>query len=88
MDYLQISNLPIMWFLCSFTVIIAAVQAVLFIRAANKATKECRIDPEIPKKAFRIGLVTAIAEGDAEITVTYAVDGKTYTDFVNVEVTA
>ena len=60
MDYLQISNLPIMWFLCSFTVIIAAVQAVLFIRAANKATKECRIDPEIPKKAFRIGLVTAI----------------------------
>jgi hypothetical protein len=49
-----------MWFLCSFTVIIAAVQAVLFIRAANKATKECRIDPEIPKKAFRIGLVTAI----------------------------
>lgn len=33
------------------------------------------------------GLVTAIAEGDAEITVTYAVDGKTYTDFVNVEVT-
>ena len=60
MDYLQISNLPIMWFLCSFTVIIAAVQAVLFIRAANKATKECRIYPEIPKKAFRIGLVTAI----------------------------
>ena len=60
MDYLQISNLPIMWILCSFTVIIAAVQAVLFIRAANKATKECRIDPEIPKKAFRIGLVTAI----------------------------
>ena len=60
MDYLQISNLPIMWFLCSFTVVIAAVQAVLFIRAANKATKECRIDPEIPKKAFRIGLVTAI----------------------------
>ncbi|MCR5576804.1 MAG: DUF5058 family protein [Oscillospiraceae bacterium] len=60
MDYLQISNLPIIWFLCSFTVIIAALQAVLFIRAANKATKECQIDPEIPKKAFRVGLVTAI----------------------------
>ena len=29
MDYLQISNLPIIWFLCSFTVIIAALQAVL-----------------------------------------------------------
>lgn len=60
MDYLQISNLPIIWFLCSFTVIIAALQAVLFIRAANKATNECQINPEIPKKAFRVGLVTAI----------------------------
>ena len=60
MDYLQISNLPIMWVLCSFTVIIAALQAVLFMRAAKKATAECSIDPEIPKKAFRIGLVSAI----------------------------
>lgn len=60
MDYLQISNLPIMWVLCSFTVIIAAVQAVLFMRAAKKATNECNIDPEIPKKAFRVGLVSAI----------------------------
>ena len=60
MDYLQISNLPIMWVLCSFTVIIAALQALLFIRTANKATKECNINPEIPKQAFRIGLVSAI----------------------------
>ena len=60
MDYLQISNLPIMWVLCSFTVIIAAVQAILFMRAAKKATNECNIDPEIPKKAFRVGLVSAI----------------------------
>ena len=60
MDYLQISNLPIMWLLCSFTVIIAAVQAILFMRAAKKATVQCNIDPEVPKKAFRIGLVSAI----------------------------
>ncbi len=60
MDYLQISNLPIMWVLCSFTVIIAALQAVLFMRAAKKATVECNINPEIPKKAFRVGLVSAI----------------------------
>ncbi len=60
MNYLQISNLPIMWVLCSFTVIIAALQALLFIRTANKATKECNINPEIPKQAFRIGLVSAI----------------------------
>lgn len=60
MNYLEISNLPIMWVLCGFTVVIAAVQAVLFIRTAKKATQECRIDPEIPKQAFRIGLVSAI----------------------------
>lgn len=60
MDYLQISNQPIMWVMCGFTVFIAALQAVLFLRAAKKATVECRIDPEIPKKAFRIGLVSAI----------------------------
>lgn len=60
MDYLQISNLPIMWVLCGFTVIIAALQAILFMRAAKKATNECNIDPEIPKKAFRVGLVSAI----------------------------
>lgn len=60
MDYLQISNLPIMWFLCSFTVVIAALQAILFMRAAKKATVECQLNPEIPKKAFRIGLVSAI----------------------------
>ena len=60
MDYLQISNLPIMWLLCGFTVAIAALQAFLFIRAARKATVDCEIDPEIPKKAFRVGLVSAI----------------------------
>ncbi len=60
MDYLQISNLPIMWVLCGFTVVIAALQAILFMRAAKKATVEAALDPEIPKKAFRIGLVTAI----------------------------
>lgn len=60
MDYLQISNLPIMWLLCGVTVIIAALQAVLFIRTANKAAKACSIDPAIPKKAFRVGLISAI----------------------------
>ena len=60
MDYLQISNQPIMWFLCSFTVAISAIQAALFMRTAKKATVACSIDPEIPKKAFRVGLVTAI----------------------------
>lgn len=60
MDYLQISNLPIMWLLCGFTVLVAVIQTVLFIRLAKKATKETQLNPAIPKKAFRIGLVSAI----------------------------
>ena len=34
------------------------------------------------------GIVSGVAAGDAEITVTYTVGGTNYTDFVNVEVTA
>ena len=60
MDYLAISNLPIFWVLASITVIVSALQAVLYVRQANKATKACNIDPSIPKKAFRIGLISAI----------------------------
>ncbi len=60
MDYLAISNLPIFWVLASVTVIISAVQAILYMRQANTATKACNLDPQLPKKAFRIGLVSAI----------------------------
>lgn len=60
MDYLEISNQPIMWLLCGFTVLVAVIQTVLFIRLAKKATKETQLNPAIPKKAFRIGLVSAI----------------------------
>jgi len=60
MDYLQISNLPIMWLLCGITVMVSVIQTALFIRLAKKATKTIELDPEIPAKAFRIGYVSAI----------------------------
>ncbi len=60
MDYLQISNLPIFWVLAGVTVVVSALQAVLYVRQANKATKECNLDPQLPKKAFKIGLISAI----------------------------
>ena len=60
MDYVKISNLPIFWLLAGFTVFISALQAFLYIREAKKATKVCNVDPEIPKKAFKIGLISAI----------------------------
>ena len=60
MDYLSISNLPIFWVLAAVTVIISALQAVLYIRQAKKATAVCNLDPQLPKKAFKIGLISAI----------------------------
>ncbi|MBQ3646620.1 MAG: DUF5058 family protein [Synergistaceae bacterium] len=60
MDYLQISNQPIIWLLCGVTVLIAALQAYFFIRLARKTSASVSLDPAIPKKAFRIGLITAI----------------------------
>lgn len=60
MDYLTISNLPIFWVLAGVTVIVSAVQAILYIREANKATKACQLDPQLPKTAFKIGFVSAI----------------------------
>lgn len=60
MDYLQISNLPIMWVLCGITVVITAIQTILFVRLANTTTKAVALDPEIPRKAFRVGLISAI----------------------------
>lgn len=60
MDYLAISNLPIFWVLASITVIVSAVQTILYVRQANKATRECNLDPQLPKQAFKIGLISAI----------------------------
>lgn len=60
MDYLQISNMPIMWVLCGITVMVSVLQTALFIRLAKKATKEIELNPELPLKAFRIGFVSAI----------------------------
>ena len=60
MDYLAISNLPIFWILASITVVVSAVQTILYVRQANKATRECNLDPQLPKQAFKIGLISAI----------------------------
>lgn len=60
MDYLAISNLPIFWLLAGVTVIVSAVQAILYVRQANKATKECHLDPQLPRQAFKIGLISAV----------------------------
>ena len=60
MDFTTVSNLPIFWALAGVTVVISALQAYFYIREANIATRECNVNPEIPKQAFRIGLISAI----------------------------
>lgn len=56
----QVSNSPILWLLCGITVGVSVLQAVLYMRQSAKMTKEAGIDPQIPKEAFRIGLISAI----------------------------
>ncbi len=56
----QVSNSPILWLLCGITVVLSAVQAVLYMRQCGKITKEAGIDPHIPKEAFRVGFISAI----------------------------
>ena len=56
----QVSNQPILWLLCGLTVLVSALQAVLYMRQSSKMTKQANIDPAIPKQAFRIGLISAI----------------------------
>lgn len=59
-DYLKIANSGIVWGLCAFTVVIALIQAVLYMRMAKKTAIEAQLPKEIPNKAFRIGLISAI----------------------------
>ena len=49
-----------MYALCGITVAIAFVQAFLYIRMAKKMTVKANIPKEVPKTAFRVGLISAI----------------------------
>lgn len=60
MDYVEISNSLIVYALCGITVVIALVQAILYIRMAKKMTIKAQIPQKIPKTAFRVGLISAI----------------------------
>ena len=59
-EVMRIANLPMVWVLCSVTVVVSLVQSLLFSRLARKTAAEAKIDPEITKTAFRVGLISAI----------------------------
>ncbi len=60
MDYVKISNSFTVYLLCGATVVIALLQAVLYIRMAKKMTVKANVPAAIPKQAFRVGLISAI----------------------------
>lgn len=60
MDYLSIANAPVFWGLCGITVLISLGQALLFMRQANKTSAEVNLPQALPKKAFKIGMISAI----------------------------
>lgn len=59
-DYLKIANSGMVWVLCSITVAIAFLQALLYMRMARKTAAEANISNEIVNTSFRIGLISAI----------------------------
>ncbi|RHP45346.1 DUF5058 family protein [Clostridium sp. AF32-12BH] len=60
MDYLTIANAPVFWGLCGITVAISFAQALLFMRQASKTSAQVGLEAELPGKAFKIGLISAI----------------------------
>lgn len=60
MDYVKISNSSILWLLCGVTVLISFTQAILYMRMAKKTSVKANLSNEIPKTAFRVGLISAI----------------------------
>ena len=59
-DYLKIANSGPVWALCAITVAIALIQALLYMRMARNTATKIHLPDEIPNKAFRIGLISAI----------------------------
>lgn len=59
-NYLKIANSGMIWALCSITVFIALLQAILYMRMARKTALEANIPQDVVKTSFRIGLISAI----------------------------
>ena len=59
-SYLSIANKPIFWVLCSITVLLSLAQTLLYMRQAKKTATKIQHPSEMPKKAFKVGMVAAI----------------------------
>ena len=59
-EYLTIANSSTVWMLCSVTVAIAFLQAILYMAMARRTAVKAQIPSEVVNTSFRIGLITAI----------------------------
>ncbi len=59
-DYLKIANSSTAWILCASTVIITVLQSLLYMRMARRTAADAKLDPNVAKTSFRIGLISAI----------------------------
>ncbi len=59
-EILRIANQPIIWAICSVAVIVAIAQSVIFVRISLRTAKAINMPAETCRKAFKVGLTTAI----------------------------
>ena len=56
----EIINSPLLWAICSITVMVVVAQAVLYFRLARKNANAMGVSDENCRKAFKVGAITAI----------------------------
>ena len=56
----EIINSPLLWAICSITVMVVVAQAVLYYRLARKNASDMGVTDENCRKAFKVGAITAI----------------------------
>lgn len=56
----EIINSPLLWLICSITVLVVVVQGVLYFRLARKNAPLMGVSEENCKRAFKVGAITAI----------------------------
>lgn len=56
----EIINSPLLWVICSITVMVVVVQCILYLRLAGKNAQSMGVSAANCRKAFKVGAITAI----------------------------
>lgn len=69
-SYLSIANKPFFWVLCSITILLTLAQSLLFMRQAKKMNTRIQLPDDLPKRAFKIGMISSIGPAAGVFIVT------------------